>query len=285
MPKYGADAYFRLVVFYFNLSFERLKVQTYFLLRRPNTLFVGQALTDLPQVASTNAHAQALLAKSKPPEGTVISTFCQTDGRGQIGSRWESEPGKNISLSIIFYPDFLAVKDQFHLNQCISLAVLDLVKNCLPDHPVSIKWPNDIYVGSRKIAGILIQNSLINTQIRSTVVGIGININQTVFVSNPPNPTSMRLETGHDFLLTDLVPQLCEHLEGRYLQLKAGKVVPLQHDYLHHLYRFGQMANYQRNSGETFQGTIIGIDEMGRLKVAVGSEIECFDLKEIRFEV
>ncbi len=263
--------------------FERIKVRTNFLLRRPNTLFVGQTLLEVPQVDSTNAHAQVLLSKSKPAAGTVISTYCQTAGRGQIGSSWESEPGKNISLSVIFHPDFLAAKDQFQLNQCISLAVFDLVKNSLPDRPVSIKWPNDIYVGARKIAGILIQNSLVNTQIRSTVAGIGININQTTFVTNPPNPTSLRLETGRDHPLDDLVPQLCEHLEGRYLQLKAGKIVPLRHDYLRHLYRFGEPASYQRPSGETFQGTILGIDELGRLKVQVGCVIESFDLKEIRF--
>jgi BirA family transcriptional regulator, biotin operon repressor / biotin---[acetyl-CoA-carboxylase] ligase len=242
-------------------------------------------MVELPELPSTNAHAQALLSESSPPLGTVITTFRQTAGRGQIGNQWESEPGKNISLSAILYPDFIEAKDQFQLNQCISLAVFDLVKNCLPDHPVCIKWPNDIYVGSRKIAGILIQNSLINTQIRSTVAGIGININQTTFASNPPNPTSLRLEIGHVFSLEDLVPLLCEYLEGRYLQLKAGKMVPLQHDYLCHLYRFGQLANYLRSSGETFQGIIQGIDETGRLKVQVGSEIECFDLKEIRFEV
>ena len=254
-------------------------------MRRPNTLFVGQALIDLPQVASTNAYAQLLLTKTKPVEGTVISTFQQTDGRGQIGSKWESEPDKNISLSVIFYPDFLAVKDQFQLNIFVSLAVFDFVKNCLPDLPVSIKWPNDIYVGNRKIAGILLQNSLINTQIRSTVVGIGININQTAFLTNPPNPTSLHLEAGHDFDLTDLVPSLCEFLEQRYLQLKAGKTVPLQQAYLRQLYRFGTPAKYQRANGETFEGTIIGIDEIGRLKLEVGGEVEVFDLKELRYEV
>ncbi len=242
-------------------------------------------MVELPELPSTSAHAQMLLSESIPPAGTVITTFHQTAGRGQIGNHWESEPGKNISLSAIFYPDFIEAKDQFQLNQCISLAVFDLVKNCLPNAPVSIKWPNDIYVGSCKIAGILIQNSLINTQIRSTVAGIGININQTDFVSNPPNPTSMRLETGQNFPLYDLVPLLCEHLEGRYLQLKAGKMVPLQQDYLSHLYRFGQLANYRRTNGEAFQGSITGIDEMGRLRMEVDSRIECFDLKEICFEV
>jgi BirA family biotin operon repressor/biotin-[acetyl-CoA-carboxylase] ligase len=252
-------------------------------LRRPNTLFVGQAFIDLPQVASTNAYASELLSKSRPAEGTVISTQRQTAGRGQIGSGWESEPDKNISLSAVFYPDFLAAKDQFLLNVFVSLAVFDFVKNCLPDRPVSIKWPNDIYVGTLKIAGILLQNSLINTQIRSTVAGIGININQTAFLTNPPNPTSLRLETGQVFILEEIIPALCEFLEQRYLQLKAGKVVPLQQEYLRQLYRFAVPANYQRANGQLFVGTITGIDEIGRLKLDVGGTPEVFDLKEIRF--
>ncbi|MCF8246015.1 MAG: biotin--[acetyl-CoA-carboxylase] ligase [Saprospiraceae bacterium] len=254
-------------------------------MRRPNTLFVGQALIDLPQVASTNAYAQELLSKTKPAEGTVISTFHQSDGRGQIGSKWESEPDKNISLSLVLYPDFLAAKDQFQLNIFVSLAVFDFVKNCLPERPVSIKWPNDIYVGDKKNAGILIQNSLINTQIRSTVVGIGININQTAFVTKPPNPTSLRLESGLNFELTDLVPALCEFLESRYLQLKAGKIVPLQQAYLRQLYRFGIPAKYKRTNGESFEGNIVGIDDIGRLKMEVESRPEVFDLKELRYEV
>lgn len=264
---------------------ERIKVRTYFLLRRPNTLFVGQVFLDLPQVASTNAYALELISKSKPAEGTVISTHCQTDGRGQIGSSWESEPDKNISLSVIFYPDFLAVKDQFLLNVFVSLAVFDFVKNCLPDQPVSIKWPNDIYVGKLKIGGILLHNSLINTQIRSTVAGIGINVNQTLFLTNPPNPTSLSLVSGQVFNLETLICQLCEHLESRYLQLKAGKMLPLQQEYLRHLYRFAMPANYQRANGESFTGTINGIDEIGRLKMDVGGTPEVFDLKEIRFLV
>lgn len=253
-------------------------------MRRPNTLFVGQAFVDLPQVASTNAYALELLSKSKPAEGTVISTHRQTDGRGQIGSSWESEPDKNISLCVIFYPDFIAVKDQFLLNAFVSLAVFDFVKNCLPDRSVSIKWPNDIYVGKLKIAGILLQNSLVNTQIRSTVVGIGININQAAFVTNPPNPTSLSLEAGQMFNLEELICALCEFLESRFLQLKAGKIVPLQQAYLRQLYRFAIPANYQRANGENFNGTIFGIDEIGRLKLDIGGKVEVFDLKEIKFK-
>lgn len=253
-------------------------------MRRPNTLFVGQAFIDLPQVDSTNAYASELLSKSKPAEGTVISTYRQTNGRGQIGSTWESEPDKNISLSAIFYPDFIFAKDQFLLNVFTSLAVFDLVNKYLPDCSVSIKWPNDIYVDNRKIAGILLQNSLMNTQIRSTVVGIGINVNQTAFTTTLSNPTSLSLESTQVFDLQELTCALCEVLESRFLQLKGGKIVPLQQTYMRHLYRFNLPANYQRTNGETIIGTILGVDEIGRLKMKVGEKVEVFDLKEIKFK-
>ena len=251
-------------------------------MRRPTTLFVGQVIHDLPAVASTNAYALSLLSKSKPHEGTVISTFRQTEGRGQIGSNWESEPDKNISLSVVLYPEFLHVLNQFQLNQAISLAVRDFVADHL-DREVKIKWPNDIYVNDRKIAGILIQNSILNNHLRSTVAGVGINVNQTSFLTNPPNPTSFMLETGHKFDLGALIASLCQFIEQHYLQLKSGKIVPLQQDYLRHLYRFATPELFQRASGEVFQGTITGIDDMGRLRVSVEGKEEIFDLKEIKF--
>ncbi len=251
-------------------------------MRRPNTLFVGQVIHDLPQAASTNAHAFSLLSKSKPPEGTVISTFNQTEGRGQIGSNWESEPGKNISLSILLYPEFLQIQHQFQLSQAISLAVRDFVAEHLGDG-VTIKWPNDIYVNDRKIAGILLQNSLHNNHIRSTVAGIGINVNQKTFLSNPPNPTSFLLETNQESELIPLIHSLCQCVEHRYLQLKSGKIFPLQQDYLLHLYRFGTKSLFQRPSGEIFTGTIKGIDETGRLRIARQEVEEVFNLKEISF--
>lgn len=251
-------------------------------MRRPNTLFIGQVIHDLPHTASTNAYALFLLSKSKPAGGTVISSFHQTDGRGQVGSKWESEPGKNIALSVILYPEFLAARHQFRLNQAIALAVRDFVSHHLFAE-VKIKWPNDIYVVGRKIAGILIQNTLQNITIRSSVAGIGINVNQTAFSPDLPNPTSFRLETGRDFELYDLIYSLCEFTEQRYLQLKSGKIVPLQQEYLRHLYRFETPSLFQRKNGEIFEGTITGIEETGRLKILIRDITEEFDLKEIRF--
>ena len=245
-------------------------------------MFVGQVFVHLPSVGSTNAYALDLLSKSKPAEGTVISAFEQTAGRGQIGSGWESEPGKNISLSIVFYPTFLPARHQFQLNQAISLAAHDLVAAFFGE-TAKIKWPNDLYVGSKKIAGILIQNSVSGSHLNATVVGIGLNVNQAVFNSNPPNPTSFLLETGSAYDLETLIVQLMQFVESRYLQLKSGKIANMHEDYLAALYRFGTAAKFRRAGGEIFTGTIAGITESGRLRVLVQEEEATFDLKEISF--
>lgn len=248
-----------------------------------NTLFVGKVLLTFEELSSTNSYALDLLTKSKPIEGTVISTFRQTAGRGQIGSTWESDPDKNISLSIILYPTFLLPRDQFALNLAISLAVRDFIAK-YTEKVVKIKWSNDIYVGNRKICGILIQNSLSSNAIQASVIGIGINVNQTFFSANVSNATSLALETGSDFLLPELVENLCQQVEQRYLSLKNSPTAEhLRSEYLSHLYRFGELANYQRADGTIFSGVITGIDQTGKLLIAHNEIIEAFEIKAITF--
>ncbi len=251
-------------------------------MHRPDTLFIGRNFLELPTVNSTNEYALALLSKSKPPEGTVISTPNQYAGRGQIGSGWESEPGKNITLSIILYPTLLTPDRQFFLNQTISLAVFDLLAKYFPNK-TKIKWPNDIYINDKKIAGILIQNAISRMHLRSSVIGIGININQETFNPQIPNPTSFKLETGHETDTTILMSELCHFMENRYLKLKSGNLVPLQEDYLRHLYRYQTESLFQRPDGIVFKGTIIGISEIGELKIERKGTVEAFGLKEIKF--
>jgi BirA family biotin operon repressor/biotin-[acetyl-CoA-carboxylase] ligase len=251
-------------------------------LRRLNTLFVGQVLIDLPELDSTNSYAFSLLSKDKPVEGTVISTACQTAGKGQVGNSWESEPHRNITMSVVLFPGFLPLRQQVFLNMAVSLSAHDLLSACIPTG-TSIKWPNDLYVGDRKAGGILIQNTTYNNYIRATVAGIGLNVNQTDFSAELPNPTSIRLETALDFDRNQLLLILCEYIEQRYLQLKAGHFRMLKEEYLRNLYRFGQAAWYRRASGEVFEATITDVDDHGRLCLQSGANMERFDLKAIGF--
>jgi BirA family biotin operon repressor/biotin-[acetyl-CoA-carboxylase] ligase len=245
------------------------------------TLFVGQHAIHLTAVDSTNSYASEMLRQMRPSEGTIIYTFEQNKGRGQRGNDWISEPNKNIALSLILYPSFLAPKDQFLLTKTISLAMADLMAETLAgmNFSVKIKWPNDIYVNEKKIAGILTENVISENKIQSSVIGIGININQINFENL--NATSFNILTDKEFQLNQIVNSLCKHIEARYLQLKTGKSV--KEEYLKYLYRFEEWKKYS-TKGVTFEGKIRNVSETGKLQVELRSgDIREFDLKEISF--
>jgi BirA family transcriptional regulator, biotin operon repressor / biotin---[acetyl-CoA-carboxylase] ligase len=249
-----------------------------------NTLFIGKFHERHEQLASTNLYALELLSKSKPSEGMVVSVSRQYDGRGQIGSSWESEPQKNVTMSVILYPTWLALHQQFSFNQCISLAVRDFVQACLPQKKVEIKWSNDIYIEHRKVAGILIQNTLNGANFQASVVGIGLNVNQTIFLSNAPNPTSLALESGSEYPIEDCISTLCSSIEFYYLQLKSGNVKAIHEKYLSFLYQKNKKCLYERTADKSiFRGTIVGISSQGKLEIYHGEAIESFDVKEVRF--
>ncbi len=244
---------------------------------------MGKVFLNFDTLPSTNEYALDLLAKSKPSEGTVISALHQTAGRGQYGSRWDSEGGKAITLSVIFRPVFLNISQQFNLNIAIALAVHDLIRKNAPYVDLHVKWPNDIYIGHKKLGGILIQNAISNKKIASSVVGIGLNINQLKFPPELPNPTSLLLSTEREYNRDTLIQDLCTSLEVRYLQLKAGKIDELKNDYYQTLYNFQTPAKYERANGEQFVGIITGVSPEGQLCVQGGRGVEeRFGFKEIR---
>lgn len=250
------------------------------------TLFVGQNSIHLKIVDSTNSYASELLCETKPPEGTVIYTFEQQKGRGQRGNTWEAEPNKNGAFSFILYPSFLRADEQFMLTKITSLAVSDLMAELLRDtdkmREIRIKWPNDIYVGNQKIAGILIENTLREKNIQNSILGIGVNINQKEFGSNI-NATSLANLSGQELDLKFVLERLCEFLEARYLQLKANKLDHLNTDYLQCLYRKDEWHTYTAEE-ESFEGKIVGVSALGRLHIELKSGIvKEFDLKELRF--
>ena len=136
-------------------------------------------LIRLREVNSTNAYIQSLSRDERLPEGSVVWADFQTAGRGQIGNVWESENGKNLTFSIVFYPSFLLAKHQFLISQIASLSVKETLDEFISG--ITVKWPNDVYWNDKKICGMLIENDLAGQYIYSSVIGIGININQAVF--------------------------------------------------------------------------------------------------------
>src|ERR1035437_6675835 len=158
------------------------------------TIFIGKNCIEIEKTDSTNSYLSKLLGEKTLFEGTVVITNRQEMGRGQRGTTWESEPNKNLTLSILLHPTFLRPDEQFQLNKAISLGVAGFVVGVLQvDVDVKIKWPNDIYIRNKKVAGILIENSVSGNNLQHSIIGIGINVNQEKFSAKLPNPTSFRI--------------------------------------------------------------------------------------------
>ncbi len=245
------------------------------------TLFLGKNVINLSKCHSTNTYATELLSQKGAMEGTVVTTEHQIAGRGQRGNSWEADAGKNLTFSLILKPSFLHVQEQFYLTIITSLAIYDFLTDLLPDG-MAIKWPNDIYHFQKKLGGVLIENSLKNNILEWSVLGIGLNVNQSSFENE--KATSLLLATGKEFVLEALLGNLLVNLEKRYLRLKAGMRQELRKEYLEHLYRIGELHSF-RSGSEVFQGKIIGIDKVGHLAICTlpNDEVHYFGIKEIEF--
>ena len=249
----------------------------------PKTLFVGQKIQYLPSCQSTNDEAATLIAKESPIEGTLVVTSNQTAGRGQRGNRWEARPNQNLTGSFILKPTFLTASEQFWLNTAISLGIYDLLQPLVGD-ALRVKWPNDVYAGSQKLGGILIENVLHGYTIAWSVVGIGLNVNQTEFSYSTATSLQVQAPLPNMYNVEGLLSRLCETLEYRYLQLRAGQRETLKNNYLQILYRFGQEHWFQRGE-QVFRGTITGVDDTGRLCLLMAEDntTHYFGFKEVVF--
>lgn len=245
------------------------------------SIVIGRNIIELDTVDSTNNYAQQMLQNKKLEDGTVIIAHKQLSGKGQQGNLWESKEGENLTFSIILYPDFIPPEEQFYLSKAISLGVVDYLKTEIDN--VRIKWPNDIYVDDRKIAGILIENSITRNLISNSIIGIGLNVNQSVFPAHLPNPTSMKLKAAKHFNINSVLKLLLTFIENRYLQLAIDRIKPLNADYLSNLYRFNEFQLYKAND-EQFEAKIVDIEDYGRLVlVNRNGEFSSYDFKEISF--
>ncbi|MCH2234567.1 MAG: biotin--[acetyl-CoA-carboxylase] ligase [Crocinitomicaceae bacterium] len=231
----------------------------------------------LDAIDSTNNFAANLLKTTKPTNGTVILTKCQEKGRGQRGNVWESESGKNIICSIILYPG-IKIKDQFKLTQLFSIAVIKFLEAYGIEG--KIKWPNDVYVKDEKIAGILIENSLQGSLIKSSILGIGLNVNQVKFASSVA--TSMRNVTERKFDLEELINNFLNVSFQEFNRLLMNNDPNLKNTYLENLYGLNQPRKFMDKEGE-FEGVIKGVDAFGLLIVEKNGKQVQYDLKEITF--
>jgi BirA family transcriptional regulator, biotin operon repressor / biotin---[acetyl-CoA-carboxylase] ligase len=244
-------------------------------------MIIGSKLLFIENLPSTNTHATTLLRISRPEEGLVISTNFQPAGRGQGSNTWESEADKNLLISIIVYPTNISPERQFLLSTAISLGICDFLGRYTTD--ISVKWPNDIYVKNDKIAGILIENSILGNKIEHSVAGIGLNINQELFTGGAPNPVSLKNLTGTDYDTGKCLEELLRDLDGRYKSLITGETDKLETDYSRLLYRKDEWHRYCDDKGE-FNGMITGVSPEGLLLIRrENGALERYAFREVDF--
>lgn len=212
---------------------------------------------------STNSRLASMVADA--PHGTVVSAVGQTAGRGQRGNSWEAAPGKNVTLSILLRPQSIGARQQFMVSEIVSLSIVNVLKRYIPECEVSIKWPNDIYVGDRKICGVLIENSLMGNTISHSIAGIGVNVNQRQFISGAPNPVSLFQLTGKEIPVDGIREALCEELlRMMHRYDDAGMFDRLHEKYCTVLWRKEGFHKYI-SGNEAFEARIGGVSHMGML--------------------
>ncbi len=185
---------------------------------------------ELSEVDSSNNYAMRQVQADLAEHGTTVFASYQNQGKGQRGKSWNAAAGENIMMSCILEPSFLLVDNQFFLNIVVSLGCYDFF-NINAIDKTSIKWPNDIYWGDRKAGGILIENVLQGNVWRFSIAGMGLNINQTTYPADVPNPVSLKQITGKRYDVINCAKELCVHLENRWQMLKAGKEIQLLEEY------------------------------------------------------
>ena len=216
------------------------------------------------QTASTNTYLSRLAATL--PGGTVIYTPSQTAGRGQKGNSWESEDGKNLTFSQLLKRPPVKFRDQFYLSEAAAVAVVEALSAEAGDG-FSVKWPNDVYWQDKKVCGMLLENSLDGSDIAHCIVGIGINVNQERFLSDAPNPESLKGITGREHDLMALLKRVCSRIEQLVAGLADDNARSLLHgQYMAALYRNdGQLHSYEDADGHRFMASVDGIAPDGTL--------------------
>ncbi len=233
----------------------------------------------LDEVESTQETAREMVESGQLHEETIITSRFQRRGKGRGEHTWHSSAGKNLLLTWVLFPDFLHSNQQFLLSVVTALAVSDLMGTFISD--TTIKWPNDIYAGNKKIAGILIENDLQENHFITSLIGIGININQKKFDPLLPNPTSLRKVTGNIFDTDILLNRFIKLFQQRMQALKAGKEKQLLKGYMNRLYLFNRYASYKTPEGK-MQAKITGTDPFGRLLLTDNSgQTKAYDMDTV----
>lgn len=240
---------------------------------------IGHKIIHLERVDSTNNYTANLVKKEVLEHGTVIMADMQTNGRGQRGNTWQSDPFANLTMSIYVTPKKLNQTNHLVLNHCVSLALKSWLAEKL--NVVNIKWPNDILVENKKIAGVLIENSWQGDQLKHSIIGVGINVNQDQFEQT--KSTSLYLESNTRYTPRILALEFCAVLESYFKQLNTNTIPFLKKQYDEQLWLRNIKSEFLTKNEQLLTGIIKGTNENGDLLVATTNEILTFTNGEIQF--
>ncbi|TDU34204.1 BirA family biotin operon repressor/biotin-[acetyl-CoA-carboxylase] ligase [Gelidibacter sediminis] len=234
----------------------------------------------LDAIDSTNAYLKKLSVDGHVEDGLVVLAKFQTHGRGQMGTIWSSQEAKNLTFSVFKDVSFIPVNRHFYISIAVSLAMYEAL-NSLGLKGVKVKWPNDILSDNKKIAGILIENVIKMNVISGSVIGIGLNVNQTDF-KDLPSASSLLLLTGYVQNLDEVLDVILRQLTVYFEYLKNEDYHNLKSKYVAQLFRKNKPSTFKSAEGLLFSGYIVGISEGGQLLIKVEDDvIKSFDFKEV----
>lgn len=235
----------------------------------------------LNAINSTNTYLKQLSDVEALKDYTIVTAKYQTQGRGQMGTIWNSEKSKNLTCSVFKDTSKIEVEQQFHISIVTSLAIVKTLQSfSIPK--LHVKWPNDILSESKKICGILIENVIKKKRLDCAIIGIGLNVNQTEF-KKLPNASSLKILTGRVFDLDELLQLISKNLKHYFKLLEQGKLELLKAEYEKKLFRKDKPSSFKDQKGHMFSGFIKGINAIGNLQILLEDDIlKEYDLKEIQ---
>ncbi len=234
----------------------------------------------LNAIDSTNSFLRQLSAEEGIEDYTVVSAELQTNGRGQMGTKWSTQESKNLTFSVYKDVSFLKVEQSFYISIVVCLSIFKVLEKHLIKN-LTIKWPNDILSDNKKLAGILIENVIKINQLQDSIIGIGLNVNQTEF-KDLPKASSLRLVGGKVFDLEEILQEIIRQIKIYFILLENGQMDHLKSEYESYLFRKGKPSSFRDIDGKLFAGIILGISNSGNLKIQVEDAIvKEFNLKEI----
>lgn len=241
-------------------------------------MIIGQKEIYIKETDSTNQYAKKMVSNTKPFEGTAIFADFQSNGKGQNGNVWQGEAGKNLYISIILYPKFLSIKDHYLLNKAICISVWESVADYY--HDVKIKWPNDIYANNKKVAGILIENNLQGSNWQSSIVGIGVNLNQNEFPTEIQATSIMNL-TKKEIDKESFRKLLYNKLNKNYLAIRNKQSENIDRTYTKNLLGYQEQNDFLID-GDITKAQILGVNNQGQLCLENSGELKYFNHGKIK---